>query len=589
MSNYGGQAVDPALVEASSAVAAVLGGEVADRQESQTLDFKEDKSRRGPGGEILEGSAEHEETAKDLAEAAACLANRNGGVVVVGVADRIGGEEALRGTALHESWLARRVHQLTVPSLTVTVLPWFEQTSGARLLLVRVPEPPVAIAYSGRYKHRVGRDCVIMSAAEVAARSGSRDWSAEAAALTADEIDAPAADAARALLRQTGDATRARLANLDDAPLVRALLGMASDGKLSRAGALMFGRRAPTDRAHIDITVRRAPGSASLERLDAPGRPLAVELLDAFAMLARYTQRPGALSGAVRVSADRLPDAAVREALVNACVHRDWSVPSDPPVSVDLAGDVLVVVSPGGFPLGVTEANVVSTPSRPRNRALADLARAMRLAEQEGTGVDRMCRELIFRGLPRPELQETPGMNVRCALSGGAPVPQVVELVSRLDEGAEEDTDIALILDQLLHEPRVNAEDLPRLLQKTRVEAASALRRAAQGSARLLGLGLVSPAEGPAPQDRWWRLSDAARAVVQSALPYPGGRAVEHSRWAVWLARQAGQVRAADLRDNLGVTATQASRALTQALDEGDLVPGSASTRGRGVRYLPAG
>jgi len=589
LSNYGGHAVDPALVEASSAVAAVLSGEVADRQESQTLDFKEDKSRRGPGGEILEGSAEHEETAKDLAEAAACLANRTGGVVVVGVADRIGGEEALRGTALDESWLARRVHQLTVPSLTVTVLPWLEQTSGARLLLVRVPEPPVAIAYSGRYKHRVGRDCVIMSAAEVAARSGSRDWSGEPSALTADDIDAAAADAARTLLRRTGDATRARLANFDDAPLVRALLGMAPDGRLSRAGALMFGRRAGTDRAHVDVTVRRAPGSASIERLDAPGRSLAVELVDAFAMLARYTQRPGAVSGAVRVSADRLPDAAVREALVNACVHRDWSVPSDPPVSVDLVGDVLVVVSPGGFPLGVTEANVVSTPSRPRNRALADLARAMRLAEQEGTGVDRMCRELIFRGLPRPELQETSGMNVRCALLGGAPVPQVVDLVSRLDEGADEDTDIALILDQLLREPRINTEDLPRLLQKTRVEAASALRRAAQGSIRLLDLGLVSPAEGPAPKDRWWRLSDAARAVVQSALPYPGARAVEHARWAVWLARQAGQVRAADLRDNLGVTATQASRALTQALEDGDLAPGSASTRGRGVRYLPAG
>lgn len=180
-------------------------------------------------------------------------------------------------------------------------------------------------------------------------------------------------------------------------------------------------------------------------------------------------------------------------------------------------------------------------------------------------------------------------MSVRCALSGGAPVPQVVDLVSRLDEGTEEDTDVALILDRLIHQPRINAEDVPRLLQKTRVEAASALRRAAQGSARLLDQGLVSPAQGPEPQDRWWRLSDAARAVVHPALPYPGGRAVEHSRWAVWLARQAGQVRAADLRDSLGVTATQASRALTQALDEGDLVQGSASTRGRGVRYLPAG
>jgi ATP-dependent DNA helicase RecG len=256
---------------------------------------------------------------------------------------------------------------------------------------------------------------------------------------------------------------------------------------------------------------------------------------------------------------------------------------------VDLAGDVLVVVSPGGFPFGVTEDNVISTPSRPRNRALADLARAMRLAEQEGTGVDRMYRELIFRGLPRPELQETPGMNVRCALSGGAPVRHVVDLVSRLSVGVDEDTDIALILDRLLHEPRINADDLPRLLQKTRVEAASALRRAAQETAGLLDTGLISPAEGPAPQDRWWRLSDVARAIVHPALPYVGTRAAEHARWAVWLGRQAGQVRAADLRDTLGVTATQASRALAQALEEGDLVPGSTSMRGRGVRYLPVG
>ncbi len=589
MSTFAGQVVDPVLAEARAAVEAVLAGVRPESLESQTLDFKEDKSRRGPNGGLVEGRAEHDETAKDLADAASCLANRDGGVIVVGVIDSRTGVDALVGTALDESWLARRVHELTSPNLTLTVLDWHEQASGARLLFLRVPKPPVATAVSGRYKHRVGRDCVGMSAAEVAGRSGDRDWSGEPSSLTVDDIDPEAAETARTLLRRTGVQDRVRIAALDDAGLVRALSGVLADGRLNKAAALMFGVRAADAPAHLDVQIRRVPGAISLERLDAPGRPLIAEVAHAFDLLARHTQRAPHIREAVRVSADRLPEGALREALVNACMHRDWDVPGDLPVTVDLSGDVLVVVSPGAFPPGVTAQNVITSPSRPRNRALAQLTRALRLAEGEGTGVDRMCRELVFRGFGLPDLQETPGPYVRCALAGGDPVREVVSLVSRLPEGAEDDTDLALILNQLLQEPRLDADGLPWLLgQKTRSEANAALRRAGTSAPALSGQPLLVPAEGPVPQSRWWRLSEAARSVARGVLPYPGNGTAEHARWAVVLATQAGQVRAADLRDCLGLTAQQASRALTNAAASADLNVGSEATRGRGVHYLPA-
>src|SRR4030042_1306645 len=73
----------PRLEEASAALEAIAAGKAPQEVESATLDFKEQGRSEG-------------DTLKLIADAALCFANSSGGVVVVGVADRVSGQEAFR-------------------------------------------------------------------------------------------------------------------------------------------------------------------------------------------------------------------------------------------------------------------------------------------------------------------------------------------------------------------------------------------------------------------------------------------------------------------------------------------------------------
>src|SRR5690606_20161438 len=111
-----------------------------------------------------------------------------------------------------------------------------------------------------------------------------------------------------------------------------------------------------------------------------------------------------------------LPPRAIREAIVNGLAHRDWASAS--PTVVEHIGRSLVVSSPGGFVGGVTPANIITHPSEPRNRALAELLASIRLSEREGIGVDRMFADMVALGYGPPEITEIPGPYVRVALVG---------------------------------------------------------------------------------------------------------------------------------------------------------------------------
>lgn len=86
--------------------------------ETQQVDCKEERGRRGPGGTIVPGVAENEDAARHLVAEMACLANTpGGGAIIVGISD-----DGLRiGTELDAEWLRYRIYQLSNRALTVDV------------------------------------------------------------------------------------------------------------------------------------------------------------------------------------------------------------------------------------------------------------------------------------------------------------------------------------------------------------------------------------------------------------------------------------------------------------------------------------
>jgi hypothetical protein len=172
--------------EAISALRAVMEGTPPHDLESPTLDFKEEKKTA-------------DETIKLLLQASICFANANGGVIVVGVANKAGGGEAVVGCEIEADLLQRRIFELSRPPLTVDVRR--ETRFGRPLLFVYVPRSPdIHADPQGRAPRRVGTACLPMGPAEQSRLRDERtgfNWSAQPSSRAPSDVSQTAMETAR--------------------------------------------------------------------------------------------------------------------------------------------------------------------------------------------------------------------------------------------------------------------------------------------------------------------------------------------------------------------------------------------------------
>jgi ATP-dependent DNA helicase RecG len=269
--------------------------------------------------------------------------------------------------------------------------------AGARLLLVTVEPAAVLVAdTSRRFRRRQGRDCQEMRPAELGSFSVERrgvDWSAVATAASLDDVAPGALAQLRAWLRESSERSRLDLATSADRACCTSLVSPTSRvGSTAPASCSASG--SPGERPHRPH-VSAAAGAETELRLDDPEQPLAVApaaVEDAIALHNPQYRLPGRLArGLTRA----LPELALREALVNAVAHRDWSAPAT--TRVQLGGLILAVTSHGDFLPGVTAETVITAPPPTRNAQLARALRSLRPAEAEGIGVDPRAHSLRTR------------------------------------------------------------------------------------------------------------------------------------------------------------------------------------------------
>ena len=469
-----------ALVD--GALARLAAGALPDSIEREQVDFKEEAGRRGPGGTLAVGDPHNQEAARHLANEVACMANTpGGGAIVVGVEDRSG---RILGAALDADWLRHRVYEY------VGIAPGVKErvVQGARLLVLYVAQAGEPVEdVSGRIRWRTGGHCTPVDRAEwwlSRQLHAGYDQMAVVTRRTVSDVTAGAVGLARRYLaswaKERGtDAASADIGGKSARELLAALGVLYPDGRLSAAGALMF---CQSDRTHITLSVLDVEGG---ELLAAPRDLSGLSLLEQINIV---DERLDTLNTSVRVIADpgfaqplarKLPPGAVREAVLNGVVHRDWMQPDPVEITWIEEDSALQVVSPGGFTGGVTAENVL-TQRHARYPALADLCRALHLVEKQGLGVDRMYRDMVVLGHRPPMIVEETGPRVRVRLVGGPPVVPVVNLMSTiLPEPRQRDVRVALIIHALLHQPFITARRLTGILQRGIPEVEEALETAA--------------------------------------------------------------------------------------------------------------
>ncbi len=358
--------------------------------EGKTLEFKRDLSSLLPVLKTL-----------------VAFANTAGGTLVIGVGDDrsiVGVDDPLREEERLTNSIADNIRPMMMPEIDLA------SHQGKTLLIVHVPhwrgpfylrsEGPEEGVYVrlGSTNRRAGPEIL----AELQrALSGLTFDQMPCADLSADDLDP--------------ERIRRYFTTINRQPSQEHLesLGVLVPhaGRLtpSHGGLILFGRDIPRQRLFPEarISCARFRGTDRvdfLDRLDIEGTVLeALEEVPRF--IRRNTRMAARIVSMRRQDIPEYNEIALREVLVNAVAHADYSL-GGMPIRVAIYRDRLEVENPGILPFGMTLDDLKAGVSRIRNRVIVRVLRELGLVEEWGTGYRRVIRACEEGGYPLPDWQE---------------------------------------------------------------------------------------------------------------------------------------------------------------------------------------
>ena len=394
----------------------------------------------------------------ELAEAVVCLANGDGGWLLIGVANdgSVDGAPRRHGASTDPRRIEALVANKTSPALRVEA--HVEVLGTDDVIVIRVPRPRSLIATtSGKYVRRAidvdGKpQCRPILPHEVHARVaelGLRDMSAfPLADLSVQDLDTAELDRFRSFAEGGGDEV---LATLSGEELLSALGFRTVDGVLTLGAALLFGTPdilqtfVPTH-STVFHALDEYHAVRANRRLQVPLIRAMVELSEA---IRPYNPEEEINDGLFRLGLPLYSEIATRELIGNAFVHRDYSINGE--IRVAIEGATLSVSNPGGFPTGIRIDNLLTAPPQARNPLIADAFKRAGLVERVGRGINRVYRNQLALGRPLPDYSRSTQGWVEARLPAG---PADRELAAFAAMSAREGKRLDLHALQVLREVR---------------------------------------------------------------------------------------------------------------------------------------
>lgn len=517
-------------------------------QESQRLEFKQSVPR-----------------STSLQEPMVAFANAVGGRIVIGVSDQR--PRVLHGIADGQETLERVEEAARAPHPPLTVHHRLMTVGPTTVCVVDVPPVPRGFVQtsSGRVLVRAGPTNQALIGEDLTA------FVIERAAVPVEDRVVSGTSMAdldehvvRAYLRRRLSRTRIEMgAGLRD-------LGFLDGGTPTLACLLLFGRDPQTTRRRFGIDVLRYDGRTSgqpvlRDRQQLGGRlPDLVEAADR--AIYEAMRRDSVVRGLIREEVPEYPPIAIREALLNAVGHRDYSR-AGAAVQVKIFDDGVEIESPGSLPGPVTVENLKDA-QYSRNPRLMEVFHLLNLVEEAGEGIDRILDAMDQALLAAPEFVETDNaFVVRLAGGGVLRAEERLWLQDLADLPPGPNGRLALV--QARTHGVVTNEALRTLRPMTAVEARDVLRTlVARGHLAVRGTG----------RGTYYVLAGAAANA---------GAADGEARLDAVLAhaRRAGAVANRDVRGLLGIDRAEALHILERGVARGVLI---ADGNRRARRYFPS-
>lgn len=361
---------------------------------------------------------------KDIIEAVSAMANTNGGILYLGVEDN-GIVTGLHKSHMDAIGLVALIANNTIPSVSVRAEIIIENQHKVMKIATPMSRAVVSTSSGKILKRRLKLDgspeAVPMYAYEITSRLSELsllDVSAQPiAGATLDDFDPLQLNRLKEIIRSNPSGEKTLL-ELTDEELEFALRLISKDGDKvipTMTGLLLLGktdslaRLVPTAKATFQVLE-----GTNVKVNEETSKPI-LEVLELFQSYIKPWNSENEFEyDLFRIPVPEFSYAAIREGLINAFCHRDYSMLGN--VRVLIYDEGMSITNPGGFIEGVNINNLLIVEPHGRNPALTDALKRIGLAEKTGRGIDRIFEGSIVYGRPLPDYSESTSRNVRLYL-----------------------------------------------------------------------------------------------------------------------------------------------------------------------------
>lgn len=411
---------------------------------------------------------------KDLAKTCVCLANAQGGYLIIGIEDKDKlppSDQKIDENDVNDLIKKLRAHTDSVGLANPVI---YTHENGGEYYSIRVlpSTKTIAMTTDGKVYTRVGDECVSVGGVDLtrlAAEKGAFQWELVTLKAHITQIDPVRIDVFLQDIRSS-DAVSNFIKELGDIEILE-YYKLVDDGFMTNLGILWLGDFKQRSRLSYPLTVQYIVYNDNEEKIrkeewtlnQLNPKELLMEIEKKATELTYSYELP---DGMFRKKVRHYPAEVIRELLVNAFVHKSFTISGD--IFINVFPNRLIIKYPGGLPLGITKENILHQVQR-RNPHLIDTFKALKLMESEGSGYDLIFEKLSKDGKQYPEIESDINATSVTVYSNIID-PEILEIIDYITQHYQLSQKEMIALGAITRHKKVSGHDLSKILQLTNDE-----------------------------------------------------------------------------------------------------------------------
>lgn len=426
--------------------------------ENSTTEYKSLKKVDGKSADL-----------KDLAKTCVCMANAQGGYLVIGIEDKTKvppGEQKIDDKLINT--VIKKLRSFTDSVGLVNPETYVHENGGEYFSIQIHPSlKTIATTSDGKVFIRVGDECVAVRGEELtrlAHEKGAFQW--ELVVSKKRLSDVPSENIDKFIYEIRGsDRVSAFIKNQETSEILE-FFHLTDDGYLTNLGILWLGDFKLRSKLNYPITVQYIvydENEVKIRKVEwninqYNPKELLLEIEKEAVELNYSFELP---NGLFRKQVRHYNKAVIRELLVNAFVHKSYTISGD--IFISVYKDRLEIKNPGGLPLGVTKNNILHQVQR-RNPKLIDTFKVLKLMESEGSGYDLIYEKLSLDGKRFPEIESNINY-VKVTIYSNIVDNEILQVLDYLGQHYELNQKEIIALGIIVREKKISGFDFAHLLQ----------------------------------------------------------------------------------------------------------------------------